>query len=71
MDDENVLEISGELADREWQLADQIVVHRQIPVEDPEETDTTDPNPVPTSVNDTWVQRLVISFMMPNFSRRQ
>ena len=34
------------------ELADQIVIHRQIPVEDLEETDNTDPNPVPTSVDD-------------------
>ena len=52
VDDENVLEVSGELADQ-MELADQIVVHRQIPVEDPEEIDNTDQNPVPTSVDDS------------------
>ena len=51
VDDENVLEVSGEEIPP-MELADQIVIHRQIPVEDPEETDNTDPNPVLTSIND-------------------
>ena len=51
MDDENVLEVSGEEIPP-MELADQIVVYRRIPVEDPEEMDSTDPNPVPASVDD-------------------
>ena len=52
VDDENVLEVSGELADQ-MELADKIVVRRRIPVEDlGEETDNADSNPVPTSVDD-------------------
>ena len=47
VDDENVLEVSGEEIPP-MELADQIVIRRQIPVEDPEETDNTDLNPVPT-----------------------
>ena len=35
------------------ELADQIAVHRRIPVTDPEMTDNTDPDPVPTSVDDS------------------
>ena len=35
------------------ELADQIVVCRQIPVEDPEETGSTNPNPVLTTIDET------------------
>ena len=51
VDDENVPEVSGEEIPP-MELADQIVVHRWIPVEDPEEMDSTDLNPVLTSIND-------------------
>ena len=51
VDDENVLEVSGEEIPP-MELTDQIVVCRWIPVEDPEEMDSTDPNPVPTSIHD-------------------
>ena len=51
-DGENALEVSGEETPS-MELADQIAVHRQIPVVDPEETDNTDPDPVPTSVDDS------------------
>ena len=52
VDDENVLEVSGEEIPP-MELADQIVVCRRIPVEDPEDTDNTNLNPVPTSVDDS------------------
>ena len=51
-DDENVLEASGEEVPP-VELAEQIVVHRQIPVEDPEEMGSTDLNPVLTTINET------------------
>ena len=51
VDNENVLEVSGEEIPP-MELAEQIVICRQIPVEDLEETDNTDPNPVLTSVDD-------------------
>ena len=52
-DDENVLEISGKLA--EWmELADQIVVRRRIPAENPEEEmGSVDSNPVLTTIDET------------------
>ena len=34
------------------ELADQIVIHRQIPVEDPEETGSVDSNPVLTTIEE-------------------
>ena len=50
-DDEDVLEISGELAEQ-MELADQIVVQRRVPVEDPEEEmGSVDSNPVLTTIN--------------------
>ena len=52
VDEENILEISGELAER-MEPADQIVVHRQIPVEEFEEEEDTDSKPVLTSVEDS------------------
>ena len=52
VDDENVLEVSGEEIPP-MELADRIVIRRRIPVEDPEETDNTDMNPVPTSVENS------------------
>ena len=51
MDDENILEVSGELAER-MELADQIVVCRRIPVEDPEEMGSVNSNPVLTTINE-------------------
>ena len=51
-DEENILEISGELAER-MKLADQIVVRRWIPVEEFEEEEDADSKPVPTSVEDS------------------
>ena len=51
-DGENALEVSGEEIPS-MELADQIAICRQIPVEDPEDTDNTDLNPVPTSVDDS------------------
>ena len=52
VDDENILEVSGELA-KHMELADQIVICRQIPVEDPEETGSVDLNPVLTTIDGT------------------
>ena len=49
VDDEDV---SGEEVPL-MELAEQIVVHRRIPVEDPEEMGSTDPNPVLTTINET------------------
>ena len=58
-DDENVLEISGELT--EWmELADQIVVQRWIPVEDPEEMGSVDSNPVLTTIDEMGPEPLDI-----------
>ena len=52
-DNENVLEISGELAEQ-MELADQIVVQRQVPVEDlEEEMGSVDSNPVLTTIDET------------------
>ena len=51
-DGENVLEVSGEEIPS-MELADQIAIHRRIPVMDPETTDNTDPDPVPASVDDS------------------
>ena len=50
-DDENILEISGKLAEQ-MELTDQIVVHRRIPVEDPEEMGNVDSNPVLTTIDE-------------------
>ena len=52
VDDEDVLEVSGEEVPP-MELAEQIVVRRQIPVEDPEEMGSTDPNPVLTTIDET------------------
>ena len=52
VDEENILEISGELTEQ-MELADQIVVRRRIPVEDFEEEDNADSKPVLTSVDDS------------------
>ena len=52
VDEENILEISRELTER-MELADQIVVHRRIPVEEFEEEEDADSKPVPTSVVDS------------------
>ena len=51
-DGENALKVSGEEIPS-MELAAQIAICRQIPVVDPEETDNTDPDPVPTSVDDS------------------
>ena len=52
-DDENVLEISGELTER-MELADQIVIPRRIPVDNPEEEmGSVNSNPVLTTINET------------------
>ena len=52
VDEGNILEVSRELT--EWmELADHIVIHRRIPVEDHEEEDNADSKPVPTSVDDS------------------
>ena len=51
-DEENILEISGELAEQ-MELADQIVVHRRIPVEDFEEEEDANSKPVLTPVKDS------------------
>ena len=69
VDNEDVLGVSGEEV-LSGELAEQIVVHRQIPVDNPEETGSTDPNPVLTTIDETGL-KLVISFGMPNFSRRR
>ena len=52
VDEENILEVSGELTER-MELADHIVICRRIPVEDLEEEDNANSKPVPTSVNDS------------------
>ena len=52
VDEENILEISGELTEQ-MQLAGQIVICRRIPVEDFEEEEDTNSKPVPTSVEDS------------------
>ena len=52
-DKENILEISGELTEQ-MELADQIVVRRWIPVEDPEdEMGSVESNPVLTTIDET------------------
>ena len=68
VDDEDVLDVSGEEVPP-GELAEQIVVCRQIPVEDPEEMGSTDPNPVLTTIDETG-SKLVILFRMPNFFRK-
>ena len=52
VDEENILEVSGELAEQ-MDLADQIVILRWIPVEDPEEMSSVDSNPVLTTIDET------------------
>ena len=52
-DDENVLKISGELAEQ-MELADQIVIQRRVPVDDLEdETGSIKSNPVLTTIDET------------------
>ena len=52
-DDENVLKISSELTEH-IELADQIVIRRRVPVEDPEEEmGSVNSNPVLTTIDET------------------
>ena len=51
-DDENVLEISGELAEQ-MEFADQIVIRRRVPLEDlEEEMGSINSNPVLTTIDE-------------------
>ena len=52
VDEENILEVSRELTEQ-MELADHIVICRQIPVEDLEEKDNANSKPVLTSVEDS------------------
>ena len=51
VDDEDILDVSGEEVPP-GELPEWIIVRRQIPV-DPEETGSTDPDPVLTTINET------------------
>ena len=72
MDDENVLEsfLGGACRVNGTCRSDSHVC-RRIPVEDPEEeTGSTDPDPVLTTIDETGFQILVTSFKMPSSFRK-